>query len=599
MALGGGHRYTGQVMATKWILPPDRSAEARRLATALHVADVTAMLLLNRGLEEPAAAQRFLQPTLHELHDPCRHGEVTAAADFLLNAVRSGRRIAVFGDYDADGICAAALLMRCLGHLGADVDVYIPHRVEEGYGLSCEALKQLSEGGAQVVVTVDCGVTAVEEVAYARRLGLDMVVTDHHEPGEELPPAAHVLNTKLPGQQFGYRYLAGVGVAFKLVWAIGQQMSESHRVGEAFRDLMMESLSLVALGTVADVVPLLDENRVLTHYGLRALSAPASPGLKALIAAGRLRGDRVTAHDVGFRLAPRLNAAGRMGDARAAVEMLTTDDERHAADLAQHLEAQNRLRISAQNSALKQAHAMLEGGEAPLEGQCIVLASPDWHQGVVGLVASRLAERFWRPAFVFAVDGETACGSARGVPGCSLLSMVRQCADLLDRYGGHKGAAGMTLPAQNLPAFRERINQAAVGHLGTGPPLPELRLDAQVQLETLTPAFVQEIALLKPFGRGNPEPVFAASGLRLVGNGQTVGANGNHLAFMVRQDRTTLRVIAMGKADWLPALRERKGEPFSLAFEPGLNHYRRRTTVELRARDFQWDDALQVERRSG
>ena len=586
-------------MARKWILPPDRTEPALRLATALRISEVTALLLANRGLTEPAEAQRFLQPSLHELEDPCHHEVVTAAAGFLLDAVRAGRRIAVFGDYDADGICAASLLTRCFRYLGAEVDLYIPHRVDEGYGLSCEALTELAEGGAEVVITVDCGITAIEQIACARELGLEVVITDHHQPGDELPPATHVLNPKLPGQRFGYEYLAGVGVAFKLVWALGQGLSESHRVSEEFRDLLMESLSLVALGTIADVVPLLDENRVLAHYGLRALSSPASPGLRALIATCRLPADRVTARDVGFRLAPRLNAAGRMGDARAAVEMLTTDDESLAENLAQHLEQQNRMRINAQKAALKAAEAMLQADASLHERNCIVLSSTEWHQGVVGLVASRLAERYWRPAIVFTIDGETARGSARGVPGCSLVTMIRECADMLERCGGHHGAAGLTLPTQNLPAFAKRINEVAAVHLGAEAPVPEIELDGPVQLQHLSPALVGEIGMLGPFGSGNPQPAFLASGLRLVGNARTVGAGGNHLAFMVRQDRTTLRVIAMGKADWLPELRTRKGEPFSLAFEPGIDHYRGSSSIELRAQDLQWDDDPQVERRAG
>ncbi|NLW49870.1 MAG: single-stranded-DNA-specific exonuclease RecJ [Candidatus Brocadiaceae bacterium] len=585
-------------MTKRWTLPPDRTSAARSLATSLGVAEPTALLLANRGLTEPEDARRFLQPSLHELEDPCRHEAVTAAAAFLHEAVLARRRIAVFGDFDADGICAAALLMRCLRQAGADVELYIPHRIDEGYGLSCEALEQLAAGGVQVVVTVDCGVTALEPAACARALGLDLVVTDHHEPGEELPAAAHILNPKLPGQEFGYRYLAGVGVAFKLVWALGQQMSVGHRVSDEFRELMMESLSLVALGTVADVVPLLEENRVLAHFGLRALAAPSTPGLRALVAAGRLRGERVTAEDVGFRLAPRLNAAGRMGDARAAVEMLMTDDEQHAAEMVAHLEAQNRLRIATQRAAVRQAHDMLEADPALSEASCIVLASPEWHQGIVGLVASRLAEHYWRPAFVFAVDGEVACGSARGVPGCSMFAIVSRCADLLTRYGGHAGAAGMTLPTRNLPAFTERVNEAARAHMGAAPPPPELPVDGWIALQTLTPALVHEMGLLGPFGAGNPQPLFAASGLRLVGNGRTVGSNGNHLAFMVRQDRTTLRAIAMGRAEWLPELRARKGEPFSLAFQPGLDYYQRTAAVELRVQDFQWDDDPQVERRA-
>jgi single-stranded-DNA-specific exonuclease len=580
------------VIAMKWTIPPCDAADVTRVANALRVSEVTARLLVNRDLSDPVRAQGFLQPSLHELIDPCDHAAVCEAARFVLEAAREGRRIAVFGDYDADGICAAALLMRCFAYLGAEAELYIPHRVEEGYGLSREALGELADGGAEVVVTVDCGINAHEEVAWARERGLAMVVTDHHEPAAGAPPAAHVLNPKLDAAGgFGYRDLAGVGVAFKLVWALGQELSETHRVSDPFKDLLMEALSLVAVGTIADVVPLVDENRVLTVYGLRTLAAPGRPGLQALSAACRLPQGRVTARDVAFRLAPRLNAAGRMGDACAAVEMLTTSDARHAADLAEHLEQQNRLRVRVQQQALQEAEERLAAEPELAERNCIVLCDPDWHQGIVGLVASRLAEQHWRPAFVFATDGEFACGSARSVPGFPLLTVVRQCADLLERFGGHEGAAGLTLRTEKLPAFSERVHELMGRFYGEEPPEPELRLDGSVELPALSTDLVRELDLLQPFGKGNPRPLFRADRLRLVGNPRLVGSTASHLTCMVRQEDTTLRVIAMGRADWLDELRARRGEHFSLAFEPIVNTYRGRTSVELRAEDIRWDRA--------
>ncbi len=583
-------------MPKKWILPPDRPDEVRQLADALRVAELTARLLVDRGQTEPGAAQRFLQPSLHELVDPCDDEAMTEAARFLLDAVRSGRHVTVFGDYDADGICAAALLMRCFAFWDAPVDLSIPHRVDEGYGLSREALKELADGGTEVVVTVDCGVSSVDEAAYARELGMDMVITDHHEPGPELPDAVAVLNPKLPDRTFGFRMLAGVGVAFKLVWAIGQELSPGHRVSQQFKDFLMEALSLVAVGSVADVVPLVDENRVLVSYGLRALSAAPTPGMKALMTAGRVRGSRVTSEDIGFRIAPRLNAAGRMGDARSAVELATTTDPARAADLAEHIEQENRLRISTQRAVLKEAEKRLADDESLL-GNSIVLADAGWHQGVVGLAASRLADRHWRPTFILSIEGDLACGSGRSVPGFPLLSVLTECADLLDRFGGHEAAAGLTLPVENLPAFAERFDSLAAQFLGREQPVPELQLDGEVLLAELSPALVKEMDLLQPFGKGNPEPAFAASGLRMVGNPRLMGSTQAHLSFMVRQDRTTLRVIGMRKAEWLDELLARKGEELALAFTPGLDTYRGTMAVELRAHDLQWHDARLTETR--
>ncbi len=585
-------------MRKKWLLPAPDPVEVDALASLLRIAPVTAQLLVNRGLSDPDRAEQFLQPSLHELADPCEFPVVTDAARFLIDAVRAGRRIAIYGDYDADGICAAALLLRCLRYLGTDAELYIPHRVDEGYGLSCEALDELAAAGTELVVTVDCGICAVAEVDYARRLGIEVLVTDHHEPGEELPAAAHVLNPKLPeGGGFGYDYLAGVGVAFKLVWAVGQELSPGHRVSDEFRELLMEALSLVAIGTVADVVPLVDENRVLTHYGLHSLAEPSRPGLRALIAVSRLRNLPPTAQDVAFRLAPRLNAAGRMGDARAAVEMLTTADERHAGELAEHLERQNRLRRSTQQSTLGEAEQKLARGEALAHKHCILLADPAWHQGVVGLVASRLAEKHGRPAFVFVRGAELACGSGRSVTGFALLTAVRECADLLERFGGHKGAAGVTLPAENLPAFAERMDELAGRFFGQEPPAPVLELDGEIELASLSAPLVREMERLEPFGRGNPAPLLATCGLRVAGNPRIVGRAASHLAFMVNQGGATLRVIAMGKVDWLEELRARRGETFSLAYAPQIDTYRATMAVELRAEDMQWDAERAAERR--
>jgi len=584
-------------MVKKWIFPPERPDEVRRLTSALNVSALTARVLVNRGIREAQAAQSFLQPSLHDLQDPCEDPAVQEAARFLLDTARAGRRITVFGDYDADGICAAALLMRVLTFLDARADTYIPHRIEEGYGLSCDALRELKKAGTEVVVTVDCGVSANREIALARELGMEVLVTDHHEPGDERPQARHLLNPKLDDCRFGYRFLAGVGVAFKLVWALGQQLSGGSRVSDEFKDLLVEAMALVAIGTVADVVPLLDENRVLVRYGLKSIRATGRPGMAALLEAGRVRAE-VSATDVAFRLAPLLNAAGRMGHAKAAVELLTTHDAARAATLARELVSQNQRRRSVQRATCREAEELVAQDEHLQERNCIVLVNADWHQGIVGLVASRLAEKFWRPAFVFTTDGDVARGSARSIGGFPLYTAVEKCADLLEEYGGHEGAAGLAVSLANMAAFQERIDAVAGELRGAEVPTPELGLDGHVALPELNVDLLREIQLLAPFGRENPEPVFAASGLQLAGNPQTVGADGQHLAFMVRQDRTTLRVIAMRKADWLEPLRDRKGEPFSLAFQPGIDTYRGPATVELRATDLQWDAEQLQERLS-
>jgi len=571
----------------KWILPPEAPADVQKLVDSLRISQAVARVLVNRGLTDPRAAMGFLQPKLNDLTDPCEHAGIVEAAGFLLEASRAGRRISIYGDFDADGICSAALLERCFRFLGANVDFYIPHRVDEGYGLNREAIEELANGGTEVIVTVDCGISSFEEVAFAREYGLDVVVTDHHEPGEQIPDATYMLNPKLPGQDFGYKYLAGVGVAFKLMWAIGQQYSGGPHVTEDFKDLLLEALALVAIGTIADVVPLVDENRILTQYGLKTLLTAASPGLRELVPHRHIRGRGVTARDVAFLIAPKLNAAGRMGEARDAVEMLITDDSETADMLSNHLEMQNRLRRATQKEAVQKAKSMVEASPELQAANCLVLSDSQWHQGVVGLVASRLCDELWRPVFVFVEEDGWARGSARSIPGFSLFDAVSRCEDLLERYGGHAGAAGLTLSMENLPAFTERINAIAGEMLGTEAPVPELELYGDLPLSALSKAVVLELERLEPCGRDNPTPMFAASGLHAVGYPQIVGSS--HLVFWVRQGQTTLRAFGPHRAGQIDEIRARQDESFSLAFEPYINDYRGESNVELRVQDLQWD----------
>lgn len=577
----------------KWIIPPDRNGKVERLAQALRLSRVAAQALVNRGFTEPQAALSFLQPKLNDLVDPCECPAMARAAHMLVQAVRDGRSITIYGDYDADGISASALLERCFRFMGCQATLYIPHRIDEGYGLNHDAIRELAEAGTDVIVTVDCGVSSIEEVVLARQLGMEVVITDHHEPRDELPDTPYVLNPKLPDCNFGYEYLAGVGVAFKLVWAMGQQLAGGERVTDEFRDLLLEALALVAIGTVADVVPLVDENRVMVSYGLRALLAANTPGLKALVEVGRLRGDHISARDIAFRLAPKLNAAGRMGHAKSAVELLIAEDFNMARELAADLEAQNRLRRSVQKAALDQAEQMVAGDTALQERNCLVLVSSEWHQGVVGLVASRLSDQMVRPAFVLVQDGEYARGSGRSIPGFSLFEAVSECADLLERFGGHDGAAGLTLRVDNLEEFTSRIDGIAATHLGDAAPVAELETDGDMPLSLLTMDTVGELLRLEPCGQANPRPVFTADNLQLVGYPQIMGTSS--LAFWVRQQDVTMRVFAGGGADMIDELRARCEEPFALAFQPYINNYRGRASVELRIEDLQWHDERLVE----
>ncbi len=580
----------------QWIIERNDRDDAASLAGALRLSPVTALLLLNRGIRDPEQARAFLHPSLHQLCDPCGDGCVRAAAGFLKEAIKSRGKITVYGDFDADGICAGALMVRALKAAGASVDFYVPHRFDEGYGLNTSALDEIRNSGSEVVITVDCGTGANAEIEHANRIGLKVVVTDHHQQRGELPPASHLLNPHLEQCSFGYENLSGVGVAFKLAWALGQSYGKDGAVSPLFREILVDLLPLAAIGTVADMVPMEDENRVLVNYGLRLLPSTEQPGIQALLRVCGLSGKtRLSTYNVGYQIAPRLNAVGRMSDARAAIEMLITSDVSKAERIAGELECHNRNRQKIQRTISEQAVEMAASSHDLDNCSCIVLSSPDWHPGVVGLVASRLADHFSRPAFVFYEEDGLARGSARSVPGLHLFDAVSRCSDLLHRFGGHRGAAGLTLATENMQVFRESILEVTRTMLGPKPPQPELHLEAEVELSALSQPAVEEFSYLEPFGESNPQPLFAAKGLHIAGNPQLLGARRNHLSFLARQNDTTLRVIAFGKAEWLEKINRRRGERFSLAFEPRINTYNRSRDVELRAEDIRWDDEMLVD----
>ncbi len=563
--------------------------EIESLANALRISPITAAMLLNRGISRPDRARDFLQPSLHHLSDPTEDPSVTGAARFLKKTILSGKKITIYGDFDADGICACALMVRSLRTLGASVDFYVPRRFDEGYGLNIPALKEIKANGADVVVTVDCGISACEEVKHANSIGLEMIITDHHQPRGDLPAAAHLLNPQLEECRFGYENLSGVGVAFKLAWALGQSFGANGSVPSEFKDTLVDMLPLVAIGTVADMAPMEDENRVCVNYGLRLMPSTTLPGLRALLkTCGIADKSRFRAYNIGFQIAPRLNAIGRMSDAAEAIEMLITEDPGRAEKIAAQLEQHNRKRQAIQRSISEQAIDLAVSSHDIANCGCIVLSSPDWHPGVAGLVASKLVDQFARPAFVFCEENGIARGSARSVPGFHLFNAVSKCSDFLHRFGGHKGAVGMTLPAEHLERFREHISAVTMELIGADPAVSTLNLECEVELNALTEPVVEEFDDLEPYGEGNPQPVFAAHGLTIAGNPQLLGARRNHLSFFARQENISMRVIAFGKPEWLVAINERRKEPFSLAFQPRINTFNGNYEVELRAEDIRW-----------
>ena len=564
----------------RWVLRECDEARRDALVSALGVSPLVARVLVHRGVGTAEEARQFLRPELSSLHDPALLPDIDEAVARIRRAVADGEQILLYGDYDADGVTSLALLVLLFRLLGVEPEVYIPHRVDEGYGLHAAAVEAAAARGVSLIVTVDCGVGAVAEVERARELGVDVVVTDHHEPGRSVPRACAMVNPKLTGCLYPYRELAGVGVAFKLAWALAQSYSPGTRVSEQFRTFLLDAMGLVALGTVADVVPLTGENRVLATYGLHALRHASSPGIVALVRQVGASDRPLVPRDVSFRLAPRLNAAGRLGAADVCVELLTCDDVDRATAIAAELEETNRKRRRIQDDILDQALERIAAIADLAARRTIVLADPGWHAGVLGVVASRIAEDFHRPALLLALDGELARGSARSVPGVNLFEAVEACGDVLLAYGGHSGAAGVRLARERLGEFEVRFEAEVSRQFGGAEPCARLEIEGEVALGAIGHALVRDLDDLAPFGEGNRPPVLVCSGVAVAGQPRLMGRGGQHIAFYVRGGETSLRVVGFGMSGIYDDIAS-GGVVCDIAFTPRINRYRGSEEVEL------------------
>lgn len=581
-------------MAKQWtIRAPFGGAEG--LAHELGVPTIVAQVLGQRGYETADAAQGFLNPKLTQLHEPDALPGATEAADRLVAAARNGEPIVIYGDYDVDGITAAAILWKALQLAGANVRVYVPHRIEEGYGLNTEAVERLAAEGARVLVTVDCGICADQQVARANELGLDVIVTDHHEPDpDRMPPALAIVNPKLPGSPYPFRDLAGAGVALKLAWAIGQTLSSRDRVSDAYREFLLAATGLAALGTIADIVPLVGENHVLARFGLDALAASQHPGITALREAGRLQGKQIDAHHIGFVIGPRLNAAGRLGHAREAVELLTTAGPETATTIAQELDRQNRRRQEVEKQILGEAEEQVARVFSPERDAAIVLAGAGWHTGVIGIVASRLVEKHHRPTFLIGTDEGRAQGSGRSIPGLHLFEALVACRRHLTNFGGHAMAAGIRLKASSVEPFREAFLAHAAKTLTSDDLTPRLGVDAEVGPARIDLETARLLDGLGPFGAGNPRPVFATRRVRLASAPRRIGRRGDHLAMHVTEGGRARRAVGWG----MGALADALGRAGScgIAFTCRVSDYNpHQSEVELHLEDL-WIGAYGDER---
>ncbi len=541
------------------------SGTIEALLSELRLPESLCRVLAARGLGDPEEAKEFLRPRLDGLHDPELLRDAGRAADRILTAITRGETILVHGDYDVDGICAAALLTLWLRRLGAEVVPFVPHRIRDGYDLGEGGIEAAREAGAGLVVTCDSGIRAHDAVARLRAEGIDVIVTDHHTPGESLPPAHAVVNPSRSDCSYPDPGLAGAGVAYKLCQLLGRKR------GIAAEELHPH-LDLVALATVADLVPLRGENRILVRFGLKALRITGRPGLRTLMRVARIDPGTLDAGSIAFGLAPRLNAAGRLGAASDALRLLLTDDARVAAELAPALEEMNGRRRAEDRRTFEAIERQLAREFDPDRDRAVVVAGEDWHPGVIGIVASKVVERVYRPAVVIALGEGLARGSARSVPEVDLHRAVSGCAEHLERFGGHRQAAGLELRPERIGSFREALNREVQEQLDGRVPRPRLRADTPVRLEELTEELHHFLSYLGPFGVGNPRPVFWSRGVRLKGQGRIVGSRHLKLA-LDRGGGAPLDAIGFGLGDRIRPEAIGRG-PVDLLFRLEDNEYR-------------------------
>ncbi|MBI3752814.1 MAG: single-stranded-DNA-specific exonuclease RecJ [Deltaproteobacteria bacterium] len=571
-------------MKKRWIVrSPDMEIQGL-LGRELKISPLTAQLLINRGLRCPSEAFSFLSPSLKNLHDPFTMKGMDKAAARIVKAVRENEKIAVYGDYDVDGTTATALLYLFLNAVGASVSYYIPERLKQGYGLNHQALRQMVDSGIKVVITADCGITNCDEVIFAGGQGLDVIITDHHEPNGNLPPAYAILNPKQPDCPFPFNELAGVGVAFNLVIALRARFRENGHFLNGIPNLKSYT-DIVALGTVADMVPLVDENRILVKHGLDELTAGKRPGIRALKEISGVSG-AVKTGSVGFQLAPRINAAGRLDNASMGVRLLITDDDKEAMDIAGELDRGNIERQRLEKKILSEAMEIIEEKTFDIHGKKgIVLAREGWHPGVIGIVASRLVDIYRRPTVIISLKDGSGKGSARGIKNFHILDALEQCGDILERYGGHRMAAGLTIGQENIKSFTSLFHNLTEKGLSFEDLIPEVSLDAYVTLAELSEKIVAEMDLLAPFGMSNPEPLLGARDANIV---KSEVVSKNHLKLKIKQISLISPIrpiffdgIAYGKGDIHPL----KGDNFDIAFIPYIDEWNGNKSLKLKVKE--------------
>ncbi len=555
-----------------WVVYPPR-AEADALAAALSIPAALARVLVNRKILTEEAARAFLYGDVDKLHDPYLMKGMDKAVSRIGEAIARGEKILIFGDYDVDGVLSTVMLKKALTTLGANVEYFIPERLTDGYGIKDEHVRIPVERGATLVISVDCGIKSVEFAARAREQGIDVIITDHHRPGEYLPDAVAVLNPVLPDSGYPDAGLAGVGVVFKLVQAL---------LKKAGKDAgLPHYMKLVSIGTVADVAELKGENRLFVKHGLIGLRNVSNPGLRSLIEACGLGRRKISEGDLGFRIGPRINAAGRMGKTDLAVRLFFSEDPAESLALVQKLEELNTQRQKTEEKIFNEARDRIEERGLDKKYKCLVLGSPDWHRGVIGIVASKLKDRFNRPVVLFHYEDGQAHGSGRSISEVPLIDLLEDCKQHFLSYGGHRLAVGCTLPTASMAAFKATLNPLAEARIADDCLKRKIKIDGPLELAAIDERFMATFALLLPFGVGNPKPLFMADNVEVISDPQVL--QGKHLKFLARQNGRVLEALCWDKADWRHVMR--RGSRVSLAFSLMTSEYLGEQKVNLSIED--------------
>ncbi len=565
---------------------PANPEKVAQLSAELGIDPVLASLLVSRGVNTFEEARSFFRPKLEALHDPFLMKDMDNAVERLEKAVSGKEKILVYGDYDVDGTTAVALVFSFIRRLTECVDFYIPDRYDEGYGVSRKGIDWAADNGFSLIITLDCGIKAIDKVEYARSKGIDVIICDHHLPESELPAAVAVLDPKREDCNYPFDDLSGCGVGFKLVQAY------SSKNGIPFETLL-PLLDLLVVSIASDLVTVIGENRVLAHFGLKCLNEQPRMGLQAMINLANLEPGHITIDDIVFKIGPRINAAGRMESGRLAVQLLTAEDAQTAMAIGTKINDNNNERKNIDREITKEALEMVQNGTCCTSKNAVIVYGPDWNKGVVGIVASRLVEAYYKPAFVLTRSNGFVTGSARSVRGFDLYDAISSCADLLENYGGHIYAAGLTMREENLAEFTDRIDKYVSSHITTEMATPVIDVDSEINFSQITPKFFRVLKQFQPFGPGNSSPVFLTKNVYDDGNGRKVGPGGQHLKLELIQESQPyhqIAAIAFNMADSFEHIRN--GNPVDVCYSIVENYYRGNSTIQLRVKDIREREEL-------